>query len=302
MNPAGYVLGMDIGGTNLRMGLVDNTFRVRHLEVLPTRLIYETGNTVEALARTIGTFLEKHPDTRPLRVAAGFPSVVDRARRRLYSSTNLPGLDGVDVVGALEEALGLPVEIDHDAYYLLAHDIWAAGMKNEGTIAGCYFGTGMGNALYIGGAPYVGKNGTACELGHLQVPLSDMPCTCGNRGCIEMFCCGKAFERLAAQQFPDVPLGEVFVRHGGNPALRDFVRYMAVPVSAEANILDPDCIFLGGGLVQMKGFPREEFVKAILAGTRKPYPAANLRLEFADASPENGIIGAALRAFAHLEG
>lgn len=99
------ILGMDIGGTNLRMGLVDETLSVSGLEVIPARQVYKSENTPEALSAVIEDYINRHPDSgRPLMIAAGFPSVVDKNRKRLYSSTNFPGLDGVDIVGVLEKA------------------------------------------------------------------------------------------------------------------------------------------------------------------------------------------------------
>lgn len=96
---------MDIGGTNLRMGLVDETLSVSGLEVIPARQVYKSENTPEALSAVIEDYINRHPDSgRPLMIAAGFPSVVDKNRKLLYSSTNFPGLDGVDIVGVLEKA------------------------------------------------------------------------------------------------------------------------------------------------------------------------------------------------------
>ena len=80
------ILGMDIGGTNLRMGLVDETLSVSGLEVIPARQVYRSDNTPEALSAVIEGYINRHPDSgRPLMIAAGFPSVVDKSRRRLYS-------------------------------------------------------------------------------------------------------------------------------------------------------------------------------------------------------------------------
>lgn len=299
MNKKEYVLGMDIGGTHFRMGLVDRSFHVEKVQVYASLDIYKTGNTVENFAVCIRKYIEQYAKgDRVLAIAVGCPSVVDARRRSLFSSTNFPGLEGIDLVSELEGRLEYPVFIEHDAYYLLAYDIWKGGLDNKGTIVGCYFGTGLGNAMYINGEPYIGKNGTACELGHLPVPLNDFPCSCGNRGCIEMFSCGKALERIAKEYYPDTFIGDLFLKHRDDAVLKDFVEYMSVAVAAETNILDPDYIFVGGGLVQMDAFPREYLVERVLAHTRKPYPAENLDIRFADPGPENGIIGAAIRTFA----
>lgn len=302
MNRKRYILGMDIGGTNFRMGLVDDMLQVSNLQVYPSRDVYESGNTVENFASYIKTYVDTYgKGLELLAVAIGCPSVVDQKRRRLYSSTNFPGLEGIDLVGELEARLPWKVMIDHDAYYLLAYDMEKSGVGAEGTVIGCYFGTGLGNAMYIDGRPYIGKNGTACELGHLPIPLNDYPCSCGNKGCIEMFSCGKALERIGKEAYPQTFIGELFKKHGEDEALLQFVEYMAIAVAAEVNILDPDYVFVGGGLTQMEGFPRAYFLEKVIAHTRKPYPAQNLDLRFAGPGSENGIVGAAIRAFGELE-
>lgn len=293
-----YILGMDIGGTNFRMALVDQKLQVKHLQVYPSADVYNSNNTVDAFADKIKAFISEYAtDKSIIAIAIGCPSVVDAQRRRLYSSTNFPGLENIDLVGELEARLNYNVYIDHDAYYLLAFDIWNAGLKNQGTIIGCYFGTGLGNAMYIGGRPYIGKNGTACELGHLAIPQNSYPCSCGNLGCIEMFSCGKALERLGQEYYPETYIGDLFTKFGSDQRLLDFVDYMSVAIAAEVNILDPDYVFVGGGIVQMDSFPKEYLKERVLAHTRKPYPAANLDIRFTTNGPENGIVGAALIAF-----
>jgi len=295
------VIGLDIGGTNLRMGLVGRDFDASEVAVLPTRNIYETGNTVSALADVIRNYAIRHLSGMLGAIGMGLPSVVNRERTMVYSATNLPGLDGVNIVEELKSRLGVPVVIDHDAYCILAHDIWAGAYPKQGNYIGIYFGTGLGNAIIINGRPYYGRNGTAAELGHMPAAFDETPCSCGNKGCIEMHSCGKAFERLWQNHYNETPIGDVFVRHGGDAALNRFVKAMAVPVSTEVNILDPDAVFVGGGLVHMQGFPRDKFVEAVLANTRKPFPAENLQLVFNQNSPVNGIIGAAQMAYEELD-
>ncbi|MCD7736374.1 MAG: allose kinase [Lachnospiraceae bacterium] len=302
MDKKEYVLGMDIGGTNFRMGLVNRSLATAHVEVRKSADIYGTGNTVEAFAACIRDYVERCADTgRIVKIAVGCPSVVDKKRRMLYSSTNFPGLEGFDLVGELEKRVDFPVCIDHDAYYLLAYDMRQYNMGTTGTAVGCYFGTGLGNAMYIDGKPYVGKNGTACELGHLPIPLNEYPCSCGNSGCIEMFSCGKALERIAAEHYSGTFIGDLFLKHGEDKLLKDFIEYMSAAISAEVNILDPDVVFVGGGIVQMQGFPKELLRERVIAHARKPYPAQNLNLVYSKSGPENGIIGAAIRAFQELD-
>lgn len=291
-----YILGLDIGGTHIRMGLVDRALKAYEVEVISSRSLFHEPDPLEALAQVIGNYLN-NSSLYPAMICAGLPAVLDAERRHVLSATNFPGLAGRDVAGELENLLRIPVRIEHDAYYLLAYDIMVNGLPNEGAMLGFYFGTGMGNAMYINGKPYTGRNGTACEIGHMPVPLSKRPCSCGNLGCIEMYCCGKAFEELARESFPGETLSGLFLNHPDHPKLNEFIYYMAAVVATEVNIMDPRAVFIGGGLVHMQGFPRKKLLQYVLDNTRQPYPAANLECYFSSSDPQSGIIGAAIEGW-----
>jgi len=301
MESSAQVLGLDIGGTNIRLGIVGKDLRVTNMEIKPTYSVYRGGNTAERLADLIADYLEKNDPAKKVSViAAGFPSLVDKKRRVLISSTNLPGLDGTDIVALLENRLSLPVIIDHDAYFLLANDILVHHVSASETALGFYFGTGMGNALYIDGKPYVGKHGAACEIGHMPVALGTRECSCGNRGCIEMYCCGKSLEHIAQTCFPDVPIKKVFLTDSRSDILNQFIRYMAVPVATEINMLDPDIIFIGGGIVYMEGFPKQQLLSCIMDNVRHPLPYDDTKIIYSENSQENGLVGAAVAGFRYL--
>ena len=289
------ILGMDVGGTHIRIGLVNDQEKAEHVEVFPSKNVWASDNAVKGLANLIKAYLNKYKDECIVHIITiGFPSLVDRTRTKLLSSTNFPGLDEVNIVASLEESLSVKVYIDHDAYYLLAYDIADHGLKNEGTMAGFYFGTGLGNAVFINGFPYYGKNGAACELGHIPIPFNHFPCSCGNEGCIEMFSCGKALERIWKKRFSNEKVGDIFKKYGTSEELLTFVEYISCAVASEVNILDPDVIFLGGGIIQMEGFPRHRLVERIVAHCRKPYPANCLDVRFQRPGAENGIIGGSI--------
>ena len=297
-----YVLGLDIGGTNIRMGLVNRNGEVFDVRVLPSKRVYESGDTPFALCAVIAAYLSEYGKRREVAViSAGFPSVLDRKREKILSSTNLTGLDGINIVRYMEEKLGIRTVIEHDAYYLLRYDMKQRGVEREGVSIGLYYGTGMGNAMFIDGKPFYGKHGTACELGHIALSSAELLCSCGNTGCIEMRCCGKALERIWKECFPEAEIGMLFEKYAETKVLKDFVDCMAIAASAEINIIDPDYIFLGGGLVNMKGFPKEYLSEQIVAHTRKPYPAEDLELIYTPDFPEKGILGAAAAAFYALQ-
>ena len=295
------VLALDIGGTNLRIGLVDTALDVYALKVIPSRSIYETSDTAGRLVDIINEYIEENRVSDEVSIiAAGFPSLVDKSRRILLSSTNFPGLDGVDIVSVLENGTGKPVIIDHDAYYILANDINRSDIRAEDAILGFYFGTGLGCAMYINGRPYYGKHGSACEIGHMPVPFGEYRCSCGTKGCIEMYSCGKRLEQIVSESFPDCPISEIFIRHGSDSVIDDLIRYIAVPIATEINMLDPDTVFIGGGVVYTMGFPQDRLLEYIMANVRHPYPFEDTRIIFSQDSPLNGLVGAAIAGFNKL--
>ena len=296
------VLALDIGGTNLRLGLVDTLLEVRKLQIIPSKSVYGSSDTAAALVAVIKRYIdEAGADEEIAIVAAGFPSLVDKGRRVLLSSTNFPGLDGVDIVARIEEGTGRPAIIDHDAYFILANDINRHGIKTDDAVLGFYFGTGMGNAMFLNGRPYYGKHGAACEVGHMPVALGSFKCTCGNVGCVEMYSCGKRLEGIVSELYPDCPISKVFVEHGSDKAITEFVRYMAVPIATEINIIDPEVVFVGGGVVYAEGFPSELLAKFVMENVRRPYPHDGAKIIFSENSPLNGLKGAALAGLRALE-
>jgi len=211
------------------------------------------------------------------------------------SSNKNDGQGGIDFgdlgFGSFEEYFGFPVYVDRDVNFLLHNDIAKLGLLGETTVLGFYIGTGFGNAISIGGRLYSGSNGVAGELGHVPIIDSTDVCTCGNVGCIETRCSGKALEELAAQHFPDTDIKKVFKKHKNSPVLKKFVRDLAIPIATQVNILDPDCCIIGGGVVDMEDFPKEVLTDSVKFYTRKPYPEKNLTLIFTKHDQQSGVFG-----------
>lgn len=103
-------------------------------------------------------------------------------------------------------------------------------------------------------------------------------------------------ERIQAERFPETPINQLFHRHRNATELQEFVAGMGQVAATEVNLIDPDYLILGGGLLQMEDFPRAELEQAILRYTRKPYPAENLQIRYARPDQSNGVIGAVIGA------
>ena len=188
----------------------------------------------------------------------------------------------------------LPVFLEKDVIHLMRYDLNDLRLPLEGLLIGVYFGTGIGNAIFWNGKPYAGRNGVAGELGHIPQMNNQRPCSCGNTGCLEPFGGGKRLTELCQTEFEDTPVKTVYRDHLFAKSIQQQIDAMAIAVATEVNILDPDCVVLGGGLLQMEGFPVEQLETRIRSYVRKPYPERNLRLVYSKPNQENGIIGAGI--------
>jgi allose kinase len=294
---AAIFAGVDVGGTHVRMGLVGSGNRVVRESTVPTASFSGGRDTPGLLLGAIADFIGSDEVAA---LCIGFPSVVSRDRRTVLQTPNVPGLDNVPMADRAERLVSFPVLIEKDVNLLLRHDVEALDPGGLDPVLGFYLGTGVGNAIMIGGRVYTGAMGAAGELGHVPVRGSNAACTCGNVGCVEMVASGKALAAYSAAAHPGTPIGEFFVRHGDDDFVHEFLELIAMTVSTEINILDPAAAIFGGGIVQMAGFPRDAFLAGVRKHLRPPYPKESVRLLFSGESQNAGILGAAAHARASL--
>ncbi len=290
-----YVAGIDIGGTHFRIGAVDADCLVHAFRKVKAAEIFLSGNPLEDLKGYLGAYLEEEGLTKKVKAfSIGFPATLNRERTVVLQAPNVSYMENLPVVEHLREYFGIPVFIDRDVCMTLCYDLRRLGISKEGILIGCYFGTGIGNVICIDGKPLIGKDGVAGELGHIPVPDSREACGCGNVGCMENIAGGKYLARLCRETYTDTRIEDIFVKHGGERLLRDFVDRMAIAVATEVNILNPDHILVGGGVPNMKGFPLSLFEELIRRHTRKPYPERALRLHFVKDDNMKSVIGAGI--------
>ncbi len=289
-------LGIDIGGTNLRMGVVNEKGEILSFSREPSSAFTEE-NAKDILCEKIENHLAENGFTGKIAAAAaGLPALMSRDKKTVLSAPNVKGFDGLQFDESFEQRLGFPVFADRDTNFLLQNDIEKLGLRNEKNILGFYIGTGFGNSIFLNGEFYSGTNGAAGELGHIPTVGSDKKCTCGNRSCVETIASGKHLEELAARFFPQTDIKRVFKEHVNSPIINLFVQNLAVPIATEINILDIQLCIIGGGVVDMEGFPKEQLFDWVHFYARKPYPQKNLRLIFTKHNQQSGVFGSAVFA------
>jgi allose kinase len=298
------VIGIDIGGTNARIGLVSEDMSLSHFVKVEMNSFYNPNNPAESLRWFIENYINEilniEKKIQINAIGIGFPSIISKDMTTVYSSPNLPGFNNINIVRKLGEFFGKPIFINNDVNMHLIYEIYKNNLKDKHIILGFYVGTGFGNSIFINGNFLQGKNGVAGELGHIPVFNNNKICSCGNIGCVETLASGKRLIELHHKYFSNTPFEEIFVYHSSNKVIDDFIECIAIPISTELNIFDPDCIILGGGVLQMKGFPMDILESKIKKYTRKPYPHETLQILYADDHQGTGVMGAGYYAFQNL--
>ncbi len=308
------VIGVDLGGTKLLAGVVGPDLAVHH------RIRRQAFGLDQAtLMATIVAAVEEAraaTDEEVDAVGFGIPVTLDRRTGTAAYSTHLP-LSGVPFAAVMSERLGLPVVVDNDANCaVLAEARFGAG-GGASDVVMLTLGTGIGGGLVLGGRLQRGSIGAGGELGHMVVDMDGPPCqgNCPNRGCLEVMASGSALVREAALRVarrPDTALGHALeegreltgpfvteLAHDGDPVARDALevvgRALGVGLSSLVNMLNPEVIVVGGGVIaageMLLGPARAEMERRALVPARDV-----VRVVPAAFGEQAGMIGAALMA------
>ena len=196
-----FTLGIDLGGTSIRVGLYDAGMRLRDSRHLPTRVAAGPQVSVEEMANAVRSLLRK-ADCDPanvLGVGIGSPGPINLHSGVLGRLPNLPGWEDFPLRDALADATRLPVVLESDANAAAIGE-WKLGAGREARIdsmAMITLGTGVGSGLILLGQVWHGMYGMAGEVGHTTVQVDGLLCGCGTRGCLEMYASANGLVRLA---------------------------------------------------------------------------------------------------------
>ena len=289
-------IGIDIGGTNFRIGLVDSNGNLDCFQKYSSSL-FQNEDGLEILTKTIKNYQNENRTSYKIKaVSIGIPGTVSKDKRKIFGASYFKSFSGIDIKSYLETELGCPVYIDRDANFLLFNDIChyrnVYDFDSMEMVTGIYFGTAIANAFYIKGNFYDGVHGVAGEICHSPLYGVEEICQCGKKGCMAVRNGGRYLQQLIEKNYENCSIEQVFQKHVYDPVIRKFVEDMAIPVVQIENILDPDLVFLGGGVINIKGFPFEFFRKKIEENTRYPMPATDLNIVHATHTSSSGVIGA----------
>jgi glucokinase len=310
--PAGCVIGVDLGGTKLLGGVVDQDLTVHHRAHRWARGADEK-QVLETLVGAVSE-LRDAADTPVLGVGFGIPSLIDHTRGRVMWTNHFPLYD-LPFRDLMAERLGMPVWVDNDANVALLAEQRAGAAQGCDEAVMITLGTGIGGAIMTRGEIVHGTRGGAGELGHMVIDMNGPQCPCGNVGCLEALASGNALGREAlrvASARPDSGLGRALaagreitgklcteLAHDGDAVAREVVALigtrLGVGIANIANILNPSVVVVGGGVIAAGDLLLEP-AREELRRRANPPMAADARVEQARFGEESGMLGAALLA------
>ena len=194
-----FAIGVDLGGTNLRIAAVDQHGKILDKVATSTTVAGGRDQVIDAMCQCVQTVSAKFSSQQLLGIGIGVPGIINLHTGMLRESPNLPGWENYPVQQEIERRLGTKVFLENDANAAALGEQWlgaAAGVESSCMLT---MGTGVGGGLVLNGQIFHGMLGMAAELGHVNIEPEGAPCGCGSRGCLEQYASATAIKRLARE-------------------------------------------------------------------------------------------------------
>jgi glucokinase len=281
-------IGVDLGGTKILAGVVDETGRVHETAQRETPTTSQEA-LVDALEDIVRDLLNSEIGA----VGFGVPARVNQETGVALGAVNIP-LHELALRDALVARLGLPVQVENDAGAATLAEFRHGAGRGSNHLVMLTLGTGVGGGIVLGGKLYRGW----AELGHMVIVEDGEPChgACSGRGHVEAYCSGHAADRLARETLgPGASAHDLVAQR--HPALDSVGRHLGTAIGSLINIFNPQVVVIGGGFgvaagELLFGPARGAILREALA------PAGQeVRLALAELGANAGMIGAALAAF-----
>lgn len=261
-----YCVGIDLGGTFIKGGIVDEEGKIITIDKTPTEV--EKGNfgVCENISNLINALIEKSGVDRSqiIGVGMGAPGMIDTIDGILKCSENL-GFENYPIAKTLEKLTGFKVTVANDANAATLGEVKFGAAKNKKNVVMLTLGTGVGGGMVCNGELVEGNEGAGAELGHTVIAMGGEPCNCGRRGCAEAYASATALIRetkKAMSAHKDSKMWQVGIENVDGKTAFDFadsdkyakevvdnyVYALATIIVNFANTFRPDAILLGGGV------------------------------------------------------
>ena len=308
----GFVCAIDLGGTHLRAALVDQNGKIFFRFKQKTPIANDPEVIVQAIVGAVKECQESLSDRQVGAVSVVVPGTVNAEEGKIVKAPNVAALDEFNLCEVLSSRLGLPALLENDANAAAVGEMWMGAARGRRTIVCVTLGTGVGGGIILAGKLWRGVDGAAAEVGHMCVePFGGVACTCGSRGCLEVYASATAIVRITKEASPRHPesrlqLGQLTAetiykagKEGDKLALEVFHRmgiYLGIGIANLINILNPEMIVIGGGVANGWDLFEGDMHHQV-AERAFPLLAARVKIVRAECGDDAGLLGAARLAF-----
>ncbi|HNB09186.1 MAG TPA: ROK family protein [bacterium] len=265
--PRRYAVGLDLGGTNLKYGIVSDRGEVIYQNVIPVFADHGRDHVLQTMvdAAYECVMFGRKESFEVEGIGVGCPGTIDSDRGiSLGPTPHLPDWENAPIAEYISQKMNLPVFADNDANFMAFGEAMLGAGKQYKLVVGITLGTGVGGGIIINGNIFHGSSYNGAELGHTIVEAHGRPCGCGNQGCLEQYAGGKYIvkEALSAiargdksvlSSVENITPKTIFDFAQKNDPLclnivEQMVFYLGAGLSSIVHVLNPDIIIIGGGL------------------------------------------------------
>ena len=313
-----FLIGVDVGGTNIRMGIVTPDGGILKKIQYPTDMSRGGMAMMERLVSRLQDFIQGEMGGvhSEIRIGIGIAGPIDLKRGVLIAPPNLPDLNGFPLREFLKERISLPIAIENDANAFTLGEGWKGAARGCLHYCGITLGTGVGGGIVVAGKILHGAEGMGGEVGHMVLNPEGPLCGCGGRGCLEVYGSGSGIRRMALEAIEKGEGLEILKRSGRNTdkvtseevfeaaqkgdeiALKVFNevgRYLGLGLVNLVNLFNPEKIVIGGKVSRAWDYfierAKEVVWQRAMKGQRE-----KVQIVQAECGDDAGMLGAAYTA------
>lgn len=309
-----YRIGIDLGGTNIVAGLVDEHLTIVDKCSVKTNVPRAIESIVQDMVQMVRILTERNQlrDSDVASVGVGVPCTANPDNGHMEDANNL-GFEDVSFLALLGEQLPCPVHFDNDANVAAWGEYQTGGYPEDSFIM-MTIGTGIGGGIILNGKLWPGINGAAAEFGHMTIDFDGIPCNCGKCGCFEAMASANALISQAKDRMMEHPESLLWQLCGGNAekleaktvfdaAARDktaaelldvYTTYLAEGITNIINIFQPAVLCIGGGVSRAGDALLLPVREKVAARIYSKNSKRNTTIELAKLDNDAGVLGAAL--------
>lgn len=323
MTNESVVIAMDIGGTNIKSGIVNRQGNVLRSRTLPTEAALGRDELLNKVMRLIALYREEAEENQWVieGIGVGSAGYIHHDGHVAYATDNLPGWSGTPVQSWLSESARFPVRVVNDVHAIALGESWKGAGRDLDQFVCVALGTGIGGAIIERGALYGGADGHAGGFGHFIVQMDGEACTCGLRGCWEQYASVNALKRMIKEKIQTAevnpaatlllpqceadPKAWFAAARSGNQAANEviaqYIRNIAVGLVSLQHVLNCRQFVLGGAVAGQGTWMLEAIQAEMHKMCMPAYWGTGVELRAAEMGEHAGVVGAAYCIWTELQ-